>query len=136
VIASLSPFVRRVLLHIDVKATVQRPVGLECYPPPVRAEQSRGELQWEPLVEHLVARRLCLPAKGEALLAYPGLASEQTDPDHWPMSLARVSALFDRRAAGLFVRKLDHVKIVHRPDRPLEAKAYLDATQRWAYGHA
>src|SRR5207249_650425 len=86
---------------------------------------------WDALLDHLVEIGLCLPAKRDALVAYPGVSSEQTDAERWPAGMARVSEFLGGRTTGLFLRVLHHVKIVYEPGAALEAKAYFGAARRW-----
>jgi hypothetical protein len=103
------------------------------------AKQQYGKPQgprWRIFLEELVARGLCLPAKRDALLAYPGQSSEETDPEWWPADLIRVSRFLGQRTTSALWRALHHVKIAYQPGRAdaspaLEAKAYLAVMQRW-----
>lgn len=75
------------------------------------------EPRWQELLDRLVARGLCTPAKQAAALAWTGFDTFWTAPEAWPVD-----------AAGLAVscvRSLSHLKVVCDPGRDLEAKAYL-----------
>jgi hypothetical protein len=133
-LATLSGFVDYLTLDLDVGATVQPKIGLECYFTGFR--QPETEPRWRIFLEELVARGLCLPTKRDALLAYSGESSEQTDPERWPADLLRVSRFLGQRTTSALFRALHHVKISYQPGRTdaspaLEAKAYLAVFQRW-----
>jgi hypothetical protein len=134
-LATLYEFVDNITLDIDVGTTVLPKIGLECYFAGFR--QPETEPRWRPFLDHLVARGLCLPAKRDALLAYPGHSSEETDPERWPADLTRVSRFLGRRTTSSLFRALHHVKIAYLPGQAdaapaLEAKAYFGAVERWA----
>jgi hypothetical protein len=131
VLDALSPLVGPICLDIDVSAAVSHKIGLECRPRSVNGGQPGTEQPWDLFLDYLVERGLCLPAKRDALLTYPGICSEQTDAERWPANLTRISEFLGGRTIGLFIRTLYHVKIVYQPRCPLEAKAYLLAAQRW-----
>jgi hypothetical protein len=78
------------------------------------ARQPRREQRWAEILGRLVDRGLCLPAKRDAVLAWPGYDSFWTAPGRWP-----------RETGGLSVRFLSHLKVVGWPDRPPQAKVYL-----------
>jgi hypothetical protein len=86
------------------------------------ARLPRREPRWAALFERLVAAHLCDPARRDAVLAWPGWDSFRTAPEVWP-----VAGLAQREGglAGFCARALSHLKVVSRPDRPPEAKAYL-----------
>jgi type 2 lantibiotic biosynthesis protein LanM len=97
------------MLHLDLTAQGTWRVGLEfaCQRPP----QLRGELREGALIERLVALGLASNEKGAALHRWPG-GSATRAPDGQERVL---------------VRRVNHVKLVLRPDRAPEAKAYLAA---------
>ena len=129
VLNSLSRSVDRVLLDIDVGETVGAKVGLECYFNENR--QPRREPRWGEFLDSLVRQDLCTLDKREALLAYPGYVDEYAEDMTWPGALRRTSQLLGGRSLSTFVRSLHHVKIVHQPRGPLEAKAYLAGNHHW-----
>ena len=78
----------------------------------------RREPRWGALFDRLEAAGLCCPTKRRALFAWPGYSTARTAPALWPRQDGRP-------LPGFHVRSLSHVKLVCRPDRPLEAKGYL-----------
>jgi hypothetical protein len=105
--------VERLHLSFDVTDTILPRVGIEgSYP-----RQPSREPRWEAFFERLVRRGLCSPEKRDALLAWPGSDTFWTAPERWPV--AKIGP------RGFCVRALSHLKVVCRPDREPEAKAYL-----------
>jgi hypothetical protein len=112
-VASLFEGVERLHLSFDVADKILPRIGLEgSYP-----RQPSREPRWSALLESLVDRTLCSPAKRDALLAWPGYDTFWTAPLHWP-----VTELGPR---GACIRFLSHLKVVCGPNRDPEAKAYL-----------
>jgi hypothetical protein len=116
-------------LDLDVGETVHHKMGLECYFE--RHRQPWHEPRWATFLDALVQNGLCTAVKRDALLAYAGYTDENSQDVPWPAALRRASQLLDGRSLSTFVRTLHHVKIVHRPGEPLEAKAYLAANHHW-----
>ncbi|MEO5816986.1 MAG: hypothetical protein ABIT20_17085 [Gemmatimonadaceae bacterium] len=98
------------MVHLDVSSDGIWRLGLEfaCQ----RGPQLRGELRERALLERLVALGLAQPAKAEALTVWPGARA------------VRVPAASGDRVV---MRRVNHVKVVLRPDGAPEAKAYLAA---------
>jgi len=88
-------------------------IGLEGAFP----RQPSREPRWAEVLDRLVDLGLCSPDKRDALLAWPGHDTFWTTPTLWPVEAAGIG--------GFCVRFLSHLKVVGRPDRPPEAKAYL-----------
>jgi hypothetical protein len=112
-VAPLFEGVERLHLSFDVTEEILPRIGLEGSFP----RQPRREPRWASFLEGLVRRELCSPAKRDALLAWTGYDTFWTAPERWP-----VAAL---GPAGACIRLLSHLKVVCRPDREPEAKAYL-----------
>lgn len=75
------------------------------------------EPRWRQLFDRLVDQGLCDPGKRDAVFAWPGQETFWAAPARWPAGAAGTR--------GVCVRALSHVKVVARPDRAPEAKAYL-----------
>jgi hypothetical protein len=115
-VAEVAPIfagVERVHLSFDLGSTVLPRIGIEGS----FARLPNREPRWADLLERLVLRGLCLPAKRDALLSWNGSDTFWTAPQAWPVDTAGVE--------GFCVRSLSHVKVVCDPGRELEAKAYL-----------
>jgi len=129
VLEPLARSVDRVVLAIDVGDAVGAKIGLECYF--YENRQPRREPRWGAFLNSLVLQGLCTPDKREALLAYSGYFDQNAHGVPWPAALRRASRLLGGRSLSTFVRSLHHVKLVHRPGNPLEAKAYLAGNHHW-----
>jgi hypothetical protein len=95
----------RIGLGIDVAETILPRFGIECYPH--RGNRTRVEGHWAELLDLLVARDMCHPDKGDALLQWPGQAPVRL---LWPMTVAR---------------GLNHIKLVYQPGHEVGVKAYF-----------
>jgi hypothetical protein len=100
-------------LSFDIGVEVLPRIGVECG----FERQPRREPRWAELLDRLVAHRLADPAKRDAVLAWPGQDSLWTAPGRWPAAALGLG--------GHAVRGLSHLKLVLRPGRTPEAKAYL-----------
>jgi len=99
--AALFEGVERIHLSLDLGEEVLPRIGIEGS----FARLPGREPRWRELFERLASRGLCDPGKRDAVLAWVG-------SDSWP-------------AGGFCFRKPSHVKVVCRPGREPEAKAYL-----------
>jgi hypothetical protein len=120
----LSPMVERIDLDMDVDDRVLPKIGLECYLPANTSAVHQ-------FLNHLVSCGLSTPAKAEALESWGGVAHERSNPEIWPRDLLALSGFLGGRAHSAFARWLHHVKIVHQPGLPLQAKAYLAVQHLW-----
>ena len=112
----LAPFCHMAVnlaLNVDAGDGVGPKIGLECYLDERRDPQLGP--RWPALLEHLVAHGMCTPEKHDALLGWPGW--QRTSQFIWP---------------SLFLRLLNHLKLVYAPGQPLEAKAYWGVIQHWS----
>ncbi|HWM90070.1 MAG TPA: hypothetical protein VN493_04830 [Thermoanaerobaculia bacterium] len=98
--AALFEGVERIHLSLDLGEEILPRIGIEGS----FARLPRREPRWSELFERLVGRGLCRPEKRDAALAWAGS---------------------ERFQAGFCYHKLSHVKVICRPDRKLETKAYL-----------
>ena len=95
-------------LSVDVTGSGIGPrAGVELFAgPPDGAWAAGSRRDWEPLVDRLVARRLCTPAKAAGLLAWPGR-----------------QRVFTAAAARVACQGVNHVKVSFGTGPP-SAKAY------------
>jgi hypothetical protein len=112
-----------VALALDLTPGPGARIGLECYFAPSRTGRSPDELL-ALFLSRLVEDRACRPGKAEALRAYPGVAEIEPGTG-WPDALLATRSLLGKDFAGRFHRSVHHIKLVHQPGKPLEAKAYL-----------
>lgn len=120
----LAPLVERIDLDIDVGDRVLPKIGLECYP-----AQSLPAIQR--FLDYLVSSGLSTATKAEGLKRWAGLAHERLTPDVWPRDLLALSAFLEGRVHSAFFRWLHHIKVVHQPGLPAQAKAYLAVHHHW-----
>ena len=127
IVRGVTPHVDYVELAVDVSDTVCPRIGLECF----LQKQPLEDPRWPALLDHLMAAHLCTRAKREALLSWPGVLQRSTRPETWPHSLASSELFLGDRARSVFVRRLNHVKLVYEAGHPVEAKAYLSFGHHW-----
>jgi hypothetical protein len=125
--STLSEFVDSILLSFDVGVTVLPRIGLECF----LNNQPCDEPRWQLFLDYLIERKLCTLAKQNALLNWPGFSHKSSVPDLWPSNISFGDRLLGSRAFSLFSRWISHIKLVHQPGNPLEAKAYLGFAHGW-----
>ena len=111
--AALFAGVERIHLSLDLGEEILPRIGIEGS----FVRLPRREPRWSELFERLVSRGLCEPGKRDAVLAWVGSESFRTAPAAWPVGAVGTG--------GFCFRKPSHVKVVCRPDREPEAKAYL-----------
>ncbi|ATB39211.1 hypothetical protein CYFUS_004652 [Cystobacter fuscus] len=128
-LSAVVPHVERLALSLDVDETVQPRLGVECHQ--AESLHEADTARWSALLEVLEARGLCLPTKRRALVDWVGHLHLRSRPEALPSHLRTLSAGLAPHALPVFLRRLNHVKLVFQPGRPPEAKAYLALIQRW-----
>jgi hypothetical protein len=118
----------RMALCLDVSASVLPRVGVECQ---MVESMEAGTEQWTLLLDRLVERGLCLQAKRDALLAWLGHIHSRANPELFPEELLAQGRALGPEAVAAFLRRISHIKLVHTPGQPPEAKAYLGFLQAW-----
>lgn len=127
-IPNLSEFVDRILLSFDVGKRVYPRISWEGYITESLQDRSRLQL----FLNHLVAQELCTPSKRDALLAWKGFSQPSFAPSElWPRNISWGDRFLSSRAISIFLRWINHIKVVYQPGKPLEAKAYLGFTHGW-----
>lgn len=103
-----------VRVNLDVGATQHERVGIDLtFPRRPRAADGSDDEAWALLLEHLVERGLCTPAKSAAVLLWRGVHRLLADP-------------WDAADHGVLLsQSISHVKIDLVIDRPPRAKVYL-----------
>ncbi|HMJ93017.1 MAG TPA: hypothetical protein VK472_02825 [Allosphingosinicella sp.] len=112
-----------VALAIDLMPELGAKIGLECYFAPSRSGRSAEELL-ERFLSRLGEDGACTAEKAEALRLYPGSVAVGEEGG-WPPELLTTGKLLGREKMGRFDLGIHHIKLVHRPNGKLEAKAYL-----------
>ncbi len=109
VLNSISPHLHDLAVTFDLDGgigSVGPRLGIECRVKP-RYSLEDAHLLWEPFLTELVRLDLCLPSEREALLTWPGYEFHDVD------------------LPSVFVRGLNHAKVVWEPPGFVYAKAYL-----------
>lgn len=102
-------------------------LGFECS----FAEREPRERTLAPFLDSLLERGLCTDGKRAGLLAWTRGFHERSHPERWPDDLRQAARQRGAGALCVFLRWPYHVKLVHEPERPLAAKAYLAVRQVW-----
>jgi hypothetical protein len=135
-VAPLLERAESVIVDIDVADCVMPSIGIECFlgeENPARGTGSGApqmEDRWSRFLEPLVRRGLCTPERRQALLDWP-LTAVESRARAWPAHLRDASRFLGADLESSLVRAINHVKLSWRPDRPLQAKAYLRVQHRW-----
>jgi hypothetical protein len=128
-LAGVADRVERLVLCLDVGASVLPKVGVECHQ--AESLQEPDAARWSLLLERLVEQGLCLPAKREALLGWLGNTHARARPESLPGNLRARCEAMGTQALPVFMRRINHLKLVHSPGERPEAKAYFVLLQRW-----
>ena len=120
VIQEIDQFVDRYVISFDVtEQGVGQKIGIECS---FDGEPFDAVPQWQEFLNYLVDKGLCLPEKRDALLSYSGVDNTTmfTKPVE-PLVSASSTKAYESCSSARFI---NHIKLVYRPEKPLEAKAY------------
>lgn len=128
-LTAVAPGVERIALGLDVGARVLPRLGVECHL--AESLQEADTARWSSLLGELEVRGVCLPDKRRALLDWVGHTHLRARPEALPAHLRAQSAALGPQALPVFLRRINHVKLVFQPGQPPEAKAYLALIQRW-----
>jgi hypothetical protein len=126
---ALLPFAQRserLTLDLDAGETVGPKLGLEC-----GFRGAGGTAAVTDLVDALVTRDLCVPAKRDALIGWAGRIFEREDAPVPPEHLSGALWLSGLWASAVLVGRVNHVKINFESGRRLHAKAYVALDRRW-----
>ena len=126
-VRNVTPYVDHIELAIDVSDTVLPRIGVECF----LRKSPPDEPRWPALLDHLVTADLCSSDKRDGLLSWPGLMQRDGQPGSWPGHLGMSELFMQSHARSVFVRRLNHVKLVYEAGGPVEAKAYLSFGHYW-----
>ena len=126
----LFALVDRITVCLDVGNKIYPQIGLEC----IFLNQPDTESRWGIFLDYLVELRLCEAKKRDALLHWVGLTNPINSSYPWPNNLIADSLLQSRERFTVFERRLSHIKISWRQERPLLAKAYLWFQHQWLSG--
>lgn len=113
IVNSLSPYVDNIILDIDIGEQIYPRIGIEgIY---LTRYQACVNGQWQSLLDYLTEQGLCVKETRDALLKYSGYTL--------------VKPLQQR----IYVRGLNHIKLIYQSGQPLAAKVYFGAMHQPAY---
>ena len=127
-LCELSKFCDYIMLSFDVGESIYPKIGLECF---LDKQPQENEPRWELFLDFLVRNQLCTSAKRDALLTWSGLSQKHNSPEFWPDNISLVDRLLAKKAASVFSRWINHIKLVYQPGCLLEAKGYLGFSHYW-----
>lgn len=125
-IATVSEATDDLILCLDLTDRVLPRIGIEC----ILREQPPRDPRWNRLLNYLMTIDVCSDSKRQALLIWHGDTLRSQSTHYWPRNLELGDKLLGP-VASTFYRYLSHIKLVHQPDRPVEAKAYLGFFHQW-----
>lgn len=126
----LTQQVSRIVLHINITEDgVDQKIGIECS---FSHDQYNLETRWSNFFDYLVKKGVCLPEKRAALLQFPGVEQEDAHYDFNLDSYQIAAKIPENNFSSALVRYISHIKLVYKPNQPLEAKAYPGAR---LFGH-
>ena len=102
-------------IDVDVGATIQPTIGIEYFLETSGRQLVSGPVERDWLAG-LLQHGLNTPEKHDGLLAWPGYSLTRLSHQLWP---------------SIVVRHTNHIKLVHTPNQPLSAKAYLAFYHRY-----
>ena len=128
-IEELEKMVTRIVLSFDVTDDGIGPkIGVECGFNPKHHDQYQPEPRWSEFLDYLVKKELCLPEKRDALLSFlPNTEDDENSNEQWQEPLVISTKITGNEFTNVLVRQMGHIKIVYKPNHPLEAKAYFGA---------
>jgi len=124
-LSEIAPFAARFAIDLDVSETISPRIGFECFFQDGASSQQR----FAALVERLIALGLCAPGKGAALMRWKGAIDPASTTAPWPSNLQRAAQRLGWRS--VFLRRVNHLKIVYSDGALPMAKAYFGLTHRW-----
>jgi len=111
-LSKIAPLVQTIAVDVDLtEKGIGGKIGLECYMDWLKDDTA----QWQPLLDFIEKKGLCLPLKREGLLAFPGISRS-------PLSQRMTS---DGILFSNLYRKIHHIKLNFLDSDIVEAKAYL-----------
>ncbi len=116
-----------VRLCFDVGKKIYPTIGLECF----FDKQSGLDPRWLPFLDNLVAKGLCTSEKRNGLIAWVGCTTPSNTTKPWANHLIAKSLLQPSKNFSILDRRLSHIKLTHKPESTLQAKAYLGFVHEW-----
>jgi hypothetical protein len=114
-------------LCLDVADEVAPRLGMECH----LSHQPPVEPRWKTLLDELVARGWCTPAKRDAILGWPGRVTPADGMGVWPARLVHAELRVPGDHFTNLEKLITHVKVTREPTGAVEAKAYFGFLHAW-----
>ena len=115
----------QIVFNFEVGHTFSSRVDIECLIKPYRSAY------WSELLTFFVETDYCTEEKRQALLAWPGYSHKNNCQSVWPASFNTADSFFAGAYQPVFQRTINHLKLIYRPQQPIETKAYLCLQQQW-----
>jgi hypothetical protein len=125
---ALSDTVGHLALALDVGEYVLPVVGVEYH---IEASIRESQHLWAAFLGLLIERGHCLAGRRTAALKWIGHTHERHMPEVWPEQWRAEAQVQKQKLLATALRRINHVKLVYRPDHPPEAKAYLEQMPFW-----
>ena len=126
-VEKLSELVDYIALAFDVGDRIYPRIGLECY----LRKQPRYEPRWNLFLDALVNWGLCIPAKRDAIITWPGIYQDKSHLNKIKTGNFSWESVFQQSMYSVYWRTINHIKIVYKPGHSLEAKGYLTSGYHW-----
>ncbi len=123
----LFEIVDSIIFCLEVGSTISPKLGLEC----VLLGSSHPDRRLPWLLDQLVTKGLCTPAKRDSLLAWPGKLFPGEMQMPWPDELIVAGLLKPGHQLGFLHRRWSHVKLTWQPAGAVTAKAYFGFQHAW-----
>jgi len=121
-IKELEQQVSRLVLHINItEEGIDQKIGIECS---FSQDQYNFETGWASFFDYLISKNVCLPEKKASLLGFLGVEQEDNHNDFDLSSYQLTVKMTEQTLTRALVRYISHIKLVYKPNQPLEAKAY------------
>jgi hypothetical protein len=114
-------------LSLDIGQAVQPKIGFEVYFDETRIV--RGTPIWSPFLEYLEGKGLCTASKAQGLREYPGYVWNDPYLSLFMDGPEREIYNDPTHENDIFIKRLNHFKIVYEDDGVRQAKAYLGVVQ-------
>jgi hypothetical protein len=127
-VSIISEFASHITIDLDVGKNISPKIGFEIYFQEKKISSKPNKI--DKFLQFLINKKLCLKDKAEAIISYPEYITE-VHSKTMPNNLKIASELLGQQQKYVFIKKINHFKIVYSPTTALTAKAYLAVYQTW-----
>ncbi|MDC4678464.1 hypothetical protein NQ801_18605, partial [Acinetobacter baumannii] len=124
--------VEHITVCLDVGAALSPRIGFEC----ILQDQPPREPRWASFLDELVRQGLCVEAKRDGLLKWPGRITPPMTSTPWPAHLICAAVQQPEDVFTGIDRRVSHVKLTYSPRHQPEAKAYFGFQHSWLHPHS